>query len=111
MYNQGVTAGYFLSVDGPARNLQIATDDLTYYFKCPEVAVGCLQQTNGAIDPGLLPEPVALIGPEDGAEAGPYGVVLSCEESQQATSYELLFGPDPVNMTTTVSQTSTPLTL
>jgi len=108
MYNQGVTGGYFLSVAGPARNLQIATDDLYYYFECPELAVGCLQQTDAALFPGLLPEPVTLIGPEDGAEVGRLGAVLTCEESQHATSYDLLLGPDPASMTIVVSETPYP---
>ncbi len=108
MYNQGVTAGYFVSVDGPARNLRIATEGLTYYFECPHVEVDCLRQTNGALYPGLLPEPVALIGPEDGAAVGPEGVVLTCEESQHAVSYELLLGPDPTEMTVATPPTPTP---
>jgi len=108
MYNQGVTGGYFVSVGGPARNLQIATDDIYYYFRCRELAPGCLDQFSGAQYPGLLPEPVRLIGPESGAVAGPQGAVLTCDKSQHATSYELLFGPDPAEMTISFSETTDP---
>lgn len=31
---------------------------------------------NGGLYPGLLPEPVTLIGTDDGAVAGPWGNVL-----------------------------------
>jgi len=108
IYNQGVTGGYFVSVAGPAGNLRLATDDTSYYFECPELALGCLQPLNLELYPGLLPEPVTLIGPEDGGRAGPFGVVLKAEESRHATSYELLFGPDPANMTISVSETLDP---
>jgi hypothetical protein len=108
MYNQGVTAGYFVSVGGPARNLQIATDDLTYFFECPEVEANCLRQTDAALHPGLIPEPVGLVGPADGARVWSGGVMLSCEESLHATSYELLFGRDPSEMTMVVAESSDP---
>lgn len=108
MYNDGVTAGYFLSVGGPARNLQINTEDTDYYFECPHLALGCLQQRDGVRHPGLILEPVTLIGPADGAVGWPGSAVLSCEESRHATSYELLFGPTPAEMTITVLETSVP---
>lgn len=108
MYNDGVTAGFFLSVGGPARNLQINTENTDYYFECQHLAVGCLRQRNGVRHPGLIPEPVTLIGPADGAAVWPQGAVLSCEESLHATSYELLFGPDPAEMTMMVAESSAP---
>ncbi len=108
MYNEGVTAGFFLSVGGPARNLQINTEDTDYYFECPQLAVGCLQQRDSARHSGLILEPVTLIGPTDGAVVWQQGAVLSCEENRHATSYELLFGPDPAEMTMMVSDSSTP---
>jgi hypothetical protein len=51
---------------------------------------------------------VQLIGPPDGGRAGPTGAVLSCETSEHAMSYELLFGPDAEAMTVSVSETSSP---
>jgi hypothetical protein len=108
IYNQGVTAGFFVSVGGPARNLQIATDDIHYYFRCRELAPGCLDQYSASRYPGLLPEPVRLRGPETGTVAHPQGVILTCDESQHATSYELLFGSDPAEMTISVSVTENP---
>ena len=108
MYNGGVTGGFFVSVGGPARNLQVATDDFHYYFSCREYEPGCFEQYSSDRFPGRLPEPVRLIGPEDGAVAGAQGAVLSCEESQNATSYELLLGADPAEMTVTASNTENP---
>lgn len=108
MYNDGVTAGFFLSVGGPARNLQINTEGTDYYFECPHLAVGCLQQRDDGRHPGLIPEPVTLTGPADGSVVWPHGAVLSCEESRHATSYELLFGPSPAEMTIAVVETSYP---
>jgi hypothetical protein len=108
MYNGGVTGGFYVSVGGPARNLQVATDDIHYYFRCRELEPGCFEQLSSDRYPGRLPEPVRLIGPEDGAVAGAQGAVLSCDESQHATSYELLLGSDPAEMTTTVSVTDHP---
>jgi hypothetical protein len=108
MYNHGITGGYFVSVAGPARHLQLATGGLHYYFECPEMAPGCLRQTDGALYPGLLPEPVTLIGPEDGARVASGGAVLTCLESEHATSYELLFGEDPRDVTLAVSVTPAP---
>jgi hypothetical protein len=50
---------------------------------------------NEALHPGRLPEPVTLVGPEDGAFVDANGAMLSCEESENAVGYQLLFGPDP----------------
>jgi len=108
MYSDGVTAGFFLSVGGPARNLQINTEGTDYYFECPHLAVGCLQQRDSARHSGLILEPVTLIGPADGTAVWPQGTALSCEESRHATSYEVLFGPDPTDMAIVVSETPTP---
>ena len=43
--------------------------------------------------PGRLPEPVTLVGPVDGAYVDTNGAVFSCEESENAVGYQLLFGP------------------
>jgi hypothetical protein len=108
MYNHGVTAGFFLSVAGPARDLQLAVEGLVYYFECPAVAVDCLRQTNGGLYPGLVLEPVRLLGPDDGAALSAGGDVLTCATSEHAARYELLFGPDSDHLTMLVSQTPDP---
>jgi hypothetical protein len=107
-YHQGVTAGYFVSVAGPARTLQLATDGLLYYFECPEVEVGCLQLRDGVNSPGMIPEPVRLVGPSNGHRLPPGGAVLTCEPSEHAVAYELLVGPDRENLTTRVTETPEP---
>jgi hypothetical protein len=110
LYHRGVTAGYFVSVAGPAHTMQLATEDLTYYFECPEVAVGCLQLRDGVNYPGMIPEPVRLIGPSDGDSLPPIGAVLTCEPSEHAVAYELLVGSDPGDLTMRLSETSNPPT-
>lgn len=95
-FNNGVVAGAYWSVIGPGKNLQLAsTGDYTYVFKWPG---GLLQEEpielyDESSYPGRLPEPVTLIEPirvED-----PNGVLLSCEESENAVGYQLLLGSDP----------------
>jgi len=96
-FNSGIVAGAYWSVVGPGRNLQLATTDTqTYKFKWYE------WNPNGHMDffdksnhPGQLPEPVTLIGPENDAFIDINGAVLSCEESENAIGYQLLFGTDP----------------
>jgi hypothetical protein len=58
--------------------------------------------------PGRLPEPVTLIGPPDGSFVDANGIVLSCEESENAVGYELLCGPDPYHMVYLFSDTPFP---
>jgi hypothetical protein len=58
--------------------------------------------------PGKLPAPVKLIGPEDGTIVNVSGALLSCERSENAISYQLLFGKHPQQMNYTVSTTTTP---
>lgn len=97
-FNHGVVAGAYWSVVGPGRNLQLASTPgtLTYLFEWHG------SQSSGFMDfwdqsnyPGRLPEPVTLFGPEDGALVDANGAVLSCEESENAVGYKLLFGSDP----------------
>jgi len=57
-----------------------------------------------------LPEPVALIGPADGAFADAQGAMLSCQVSQNAVGYQLLFGQDPYHLTYLYSDTPAPPT-
>jgi hypothetical protein len=61
-------------------------------------------------NPGRLPEPVTLVGPEDGAFVDANGVVLSCEVSANAIGYQLLFGSEPYRVMdyTIVSDTPEP---
>lgn len=97
-FNNGVIAGAYWSVAGPGKNLQLAStpDTLTYTFEWYG------SQSSGFMDfwdqsnyPGRLPEPVTLVGPANGAVVDADGAVLSCEESENAVGYQLLFGPDP----------------
>ncbi|MFC1636916.1 hypothetical protein ACFL5Z_19000, partial [Planctomycetota bacterium] len=95
-FNHGVVAGYFWSVVGPGKNLQLAskTGVETYKFKWYGVSrSGYMDFYDEPNHPGRLPEPVTLVGPVDVGD--PNGFVLTCEESENAVGYELLFGSDP----------------
>ena len=95
-FNQGIVGGTYWSVIGPGRNLQLAST--------PGVAIYSFRwhggESTGYMDffdelnhPGRLPEPVTLLGPVDVGDTN--GAVLTCEESENAVGYQLLFGSDP----------------
>jgi hypothetical protein len=115
-FNNGVIAGAYWSVIGPGKNLQLAStpDTQTYKFRWsensypPEFPIGDMGFYDEAEHPGRLPEPVTLVGPADGAAVDANGVVLSCEESENAVGYQLLCGPDPYHMVYLFSDTPTP---
>jgi hypothetical protein len=115
-FNNGVIAGAYWSVIGPGKNLQLAStpDTQTYKFRWnensypPQFPMGYIDFYDEAEHPGRLPEPVTLVGPADGAAVDANGVVLSCEESENAVGYQLLFGPDPYHMVYLFSDTPTP---
>jgi hypothetical protein len=99
VFNGGVIAGAYWSVFGPGKNLQLAytPDTRIYDFKWYG------DHTSGymVLDPnctvcGRLPEPVTLIDPLAAGTTDPNApVVFTCEESENAVGYELLFGSDP----------------
>ena len=95
-FSSGIVAGAYWSVIGPGKNLQLAwtPNAQTYKFQWYE------WNPSGYLDcyPGhlaRLPEPVVLVGPPDGAFVDPNGARFSCEESENAAGYQLLFGSDP----------------
>ena len=103
-FNNGVIAGAFWSVIGPGKNLQLAftPNQETYKFKWygewafnPDDFSGYMDFYDEPNHPGRLPEPVTLVGPENGAFVDANGAVFSCEESENAIGYQLLFGSDP----------------
>jgi hypothetical protein len=112
-FNNGVIAGAYWSVVGPGKNLQLASTPgvETYKFKWyGSESSGYMDFYDEPNYPGRLPEPVTLVGPEDGAFVDANGVVLSCEESENAVGYQLLFGSEPYRVMdyTIVSDTPEP---
>ena len=107
VYNGGVTAGFYLSVAGPAKNFQLASDAENYYFEWNSQN-GSLRFYNESQYPGRIPEAVKLIGPADGTLADANGVVLSCEISDNAVGYQLLFGPTAHDLIYLASYTPDP---
>ncbi|MBC8217929.1 MAG: right-handed parallel beta-helix repeat-containing protein, partial [Planctomycetes bacterium] len=111
-FNSGVVAGASWSVVGPGKNLQLASTphSQTYKFQWygwnPSGYIDFYDETRHA---GRLPEPVTLIGPPDGSFVDANGALFSCEESENATSYELLFGSDPHSLGDYVIISHTPL--
>ncbi len=97
-FNDGVVAGAYWSVIGPGKNLQLAcTSDATQYVFnwYGSASSGDMDFYDEADHPGKLPEPVTLVGPEDSTFVDANGAVFSCEESENAVGYQLLFGSDP----------------
>ncbi len=97
-FDNGVVAGAYWSVIGPGKNLQLAStpDAQTYKFKWyGSASSGYMDFYDETNCPGRLPEPVTLVGPEDGALVDANGAVLSCKESENTVGYKLLFGSDP----------------
>ncbi|MCP4261888.1 MAG: hypothetical protein GY774_30955 [Planctomycetes bacterium] len=107
IYNSGVTAGYYLSVAGPAKNFQLSHDTENYYFEWNSQS-DSLRFYNQSQYPARIPEAVKLIGPADGTLADVNGVVLSCEISDNAVGYQLLFGPNAHDLNYLVSYTPDP---
>ena len=99
IFNSGVVAGAYWSVIGPGKNLQLAPQTNAYYFRWDgDVQSGGMSFFSQSLHPGRLPEPVTLVGPEDGAVVDVNGIVLSCEVSENAIGYQLLFGCEPYRM-------------
>ncbi|MHC4120694.1 MAG: PKD domain-containing protein [Planctomycetota bacterium] len=95
-FNHGVVGGVYWSVLGPGKNLQLASTPgvETYSFRWHgDQSSGYMDFYDEPNHPGRLPEPVTLIGPVYAEDHN--GVILSCEESENAVGYQLLFGPDP----------------
>jgi len=110
-FNLGVVAGAYWSVIGPGKNLQLASTpgELTYVFQWHGSAYsGYMDFYNEPSYPGRLPEPVTLLRPVDVGD--PNGAVLTCEESENAVGYQLLFGSNPYRVMdyNIISDTSIP---
>ncbi|MCF7956403.1 MAG: hypothetical protein K9M75_11415 [Phycisphaerae bacterium] len=108
MYNGGIMGGYYYSVAGPGKNLQLASDTSKYYFKWINSEPDYLTFFDQSLYPGRLPEAVTLAGPADGDTLDAGGAVLSCLPSENAVNYKLLMGPDPYDMKHVISDTPTP---
>ena len=95
----GVIGGAYWSVIGPGRNLQVALTPYTetYRFRWDgSTTSGYMDFYDEFLYPGRLPEPVTLIDPLAAGTTDPNApVVFTCEESENAVGYELLFGSDP----------------
>jgi N-acetylneuraminic acid mutarotase len=96
IFNSGVVGGAYWSVIGPGKNLQLSPEPGVYYFQWSGSAqTGAMNLFSQSQYPGRLPEPVTLIGPVDGEFVDANGVVLTCEISENAIGYQLLFGSEP----------------
>ncbi len=111
-FNNGVVAGAYWSVAGPGKNLQLAStpDVETYKFIwCGDASSGYMDFYDEPNHPGRLPGPVTLIGPSDEAIVDADGVVLSCEITENAIGYQLLFGSEPYRVTDYMIVSDTPV--
>lgn len=107
LYNSGRAAGFYISVAGPNKNLRLAPDANNYYFEW-DSRTDYLNFYDESLHPARIPEAVTLVGPEDGAVVDANGVVLSCDISENAVSYQLLFGAAPDRLNYLVSETPGP---
>lgn len=107
LYNDGITAGYYLSVAGPGKNLRLAPDANNYYFRWNS-DTNYIELNDESRYPARILEPVTLLGPEDGTVVDSDGVILSCEVSERAIGYQLLIGADPEHLNYLISETPEP---
>ncbi|MHC4648586.1 MAG: PKD domain-containing protein, partial [Planctomycetota bacterium] len=112
-FNGGVVAGAYWSVFGPGKNLQLAwtPDTCTYDFKWyGDHTSGYLVLYEDCTVCGKLPEPVTLINPVAGGTTDPNPAPgpLTCEESENAVGYQLLFGSDPYRVAHYIVVSDTP---
>ncbi len=96
-FNNGIVAGAYWSATGPGKNLQLGpAPGATYAFQWHgSTTSGYMDFFDESSYPGRLPEPVTLVGPENDAFVDANGAVFSCDVSENAVGYQLLFGPDP----------------
>jgi hypothetical protein len=99
VYNDGVVAAAALtSVLAHGANYRIPPRiDSPYYFRWPTTGNGVAQMEmfDPASYPGVLLEPVTLIGPANGEIVGIPGTTLTCDVSQHAIGYTVFVGGDP----------------
>lgn len=107
IHNNGVTAGYYLSVAGPGKNLRLAADPNNYYFQW-DPQTNYIRFYDESQYPGRIPQAPTLVGPEDGDIVEANGAVLSCESNENAVGYQLLFGAAPHRLNYLVSDTPSP---
>jgi len=110
-FNNGVVAGAYWSVIGPGKNLQLASTPgrNIYRFKWyGSASSGYMDFYDQSSYPGRLPEPVQLVEPVNVGDCN--GAILTCEESENAVSYQLLFGADQYRVMdyNIISDTPTP---
>jgi hypothetical protein len=116
-FNHGLVAGAYWSVIGPGKNLQLASapDQTIYRFEWVGTAdAGYMDFFDKPSCPGSLPEPVTLGAWVSNSKVSGEidGAVLSCQYSENAIGYQLLFGTDPYRVRdyTVISDTPTPPT-
>jgi len=110
-FNGGLVAGAYWSVVGQGKNLQLALTPFEEIYKFHWEGShysGYMEFFDESNFPARLPEPVTLIGPVDVGD--PNGAVLTCQESENAVGYQLLFGSDPYRVMdySIISDTPTP---
>ena len=107
LYNDGITAGYYLSVAGPGKYFRPAPDANNYYFRWNS-NTNYIELNDETRYPARILESVTLLGPDEGSVVDANGVILSCEVSERAVGYQLLFGADPEHMNYLISDTPEP---
>ncbi len=110
-FNNGIVAGAYWSVFGPGKNLQLVSTPGIYnywFYWEGTISAGSMYLSDELDYPARLPEPVTLIGPSDGNSVDANGAILSCQDSENAIQYQLLFGRDPFHMIYLAADTVSP---
>jgi hypothetical protein len=96
-FNHGAVAGAYWSVVGPGKNLHLAATPGVQTYQLRWTPAGAMEFYDEAGHPGRLPEPVSLGAWVSRSQVSGdiEGVVLTCDESENAVGYELLVGSDP----------------
>lgn len=104
--NSGLTAYGYLSVIGDGKNYQLNTASKKYWFNINSTEA--ISFYNESLYPGRILSPVMLIGPTDGNTIDSSGAVFSCEPSENAVGYQLLFGSGPEHVKDYIVISDTP---
>ena len=101
VFNDGIIAGAYWSVIGPGKNFQLSrthiNDEIYQFLWHGSTTDGYMSFYNESLYPGRMLGLFTLADPYEGDD--PNGVILSCQECENAVGYEVLIGTDPNHVT------------
>jgi hypothetical protein len=109
IYNHGLVAGAFTSVAEWGQGYSVPSrTDSPYYFQWIEKndGTGHMAYYNQTQYPGVMPAPIGLTGPKEGARVAVSGVTLGSGAAENATTYKLSFGRARESLNTVMCSSS-----